>query len=266
MKTMILFIKGLIIGIGKIIPGVSGSVLSIILGVYYDGIDAIVNIFSDFKRNIIFLFKVGLGILCGIVLFSIVISYMLDNYYVITMLFFVGLIIGGIPSILREVDKKDYKYVFIVLFLFTLISLFNVNNSYVLKNNFIDYIIFFVGGIVETCGTVIPGLSSTALLLILGIYDSVIESIGNISSFNINFSILIPFGFGIVVSLIFVSKFISCVLKKYKKKTYSVILGLVLSSIIVLIVKTFCNPVIVIELFIGLIFMIFGIIISSFLG
>ena len=92
MKYIILFIKGLIIGIGKIIPGVSGAVLAMILKVYDDGINSIVNIFKNPKKNILFLLNIGLGILIGIVLFSNVINYTLKNYYVITMLFFIGLI------------------------------------------------------------------------------------------------------------------------------------------------------------------------------
>jgi len=266
MKTIILFIKGLIIGIGKIIPGVSGAVLAIILKVYDEGIDSIVNIFNNPKKNILFLINIGLGILLGIILFSNIINYTLNNYYVITMLFFVGLIIGGIPSILNEVDRKDYKYTLIIIVLFTLLSLLNINNNYIFKNNFIDYIIFFFGGIIETCGTVIPGLSSTAMLLILGIYNNVIESISNISSLIINYKVLVPFVLGIISSLIFVSKLISNALKNYKKKTYSIILGLVISSILFLIVKTFTYPLTILELLIGLIFMIIGIIISNILG
>ena len=266
MNTIILFIKGLLIGIGKIIPGVSGAVLAIILKVYDDGIDAIVNFFYNPKKNILFLINVGLGILLGIVLFSNVINYTLNNYYVITMLFFIGLINGGIPNILKEVDKKDYKYTLIIIIIFTIISLLNIDNNYVFKNNFLDYIMFFIGGIIETCGTVIPGLSSTALLLILGIYNNVIESIGNLTNLLINYKVLIPFVLGILCSLIFVSKGISISLKKYKKKNYSIILGLVLSSIIILVVKTFTYPVKIFELLMGLIFMIIGIIISSILG
>lgn len=266
MKNIILFLKGLIIGVGKIIPGVSGAVLAIILKVYDQGIDSIVNIFNNPKKNILFLLNVGLGILFGIIIFSNIINYALNKYYVITMLFFVGLIVGGIPNILKEVDKKDYLYTLIITVLLTIISLFNINNNYVFKNNFTDYIIFFIGGIIETCGTVIPGLSSTAMLLILGIYNNIIESISNISNMVIDYKILTPFVLGIVSSLIFVSKSIYIALKKYKKKTYSIILGLVLSSIIILVVKTFTYQVQLFGLIIGLIFMIFGIIISSILG
>jgi len=263
---IILFLKGLIIGIGKIIPGVSGAVLAIILNVYDEGINSIVNLFKNFKKNILFLFSVGVGILFGIVLFSNIINYSLNNYYVITMLFFVGLIIGGIPCVLKEVNKKDYIYVFIIFIILTIFSCFNINNNYILKNNFSDYIIFFIGGIIETCGTIIPGLSSTAMLFILGIYNIVIESISNISNFIINYKVLFPFCLGIISSLFFVSKGISICFNKYKNKTYSIILGLVLSSVVVLIIKTFTNPIYLLDLFIGLVFMIIGIIISSILG
>jgi len=182
------------------------------------------------------------------------------------MLLFIGLIIGGIPSILKEVDKKDYFYTLITIIIFTVISLVNINNNYVIKNNLTDYIIFFIGGIIETCGTVIPGLSSTALLLILGIYNIIILSISNISKLIIDYKILLPFILGIISSLLIVSKLINISLKKYKKKTYSIILGLLISSIIVLIIKTFTINISILELIIGLIFMIIGIIISSILG
>lgn len=266
MKSMILFIKGIIIGIGKIVPGVSGAVLAVILKVYDKGINAIVNFKNDIKNNIKFLLCIGLGIGIGIILFSKIIVFMLDNYYVYTMLLFIGLIIGGIPSITKEITKKNYKYVIITLILATIISLFGINNNYVIKNNFMDYVIFFIGGIMDAIGTVVPGLSSTALLLIMGIYNNVIVSISNLSSFNINYGVLIPFGIGLVIGIIFVSIIISKLLSKYKEKTNSIILGFVISSVILLLIRLFNNYISLLDLFIGIIFMIIGIILSCFLG
>ena len=262
MKSMILFIKGIIIGIGKIVPGVSGAVLEVILKVYDNGINAIVN----FKNDIKFLICIGLGIGIGIILFSKIIVFMLDNYYVYTMLLFIGLIIGGIPSITKEITKKNYKYVIITLIFTTIISLIGINNNYVIKNNFMDYVIFFIGGIMDAIGTVVPGLSSTALLLIIGIYNNVIVSISNLSSFNINYGVLIPFGIGLVIGIIFVSIIISKLLSKYKEKTNSIILGFVISSVILLLIRLFNNYISLLDLFIGIIFMIIGIILSCFLG
>ena len=256
MKTITLFIKGIIIGIGKIIPGVSGAVLAIILKVYDEGLNSIINFFKNPKQNILFLTKIGLGILVGIILFSNIINYTLTNYYVITMLFFIGLIIGGIPSILKEVDKKDYIYSLIT----------NINNNYLITNTYKDYLVFFLGGITEALGTVIPGLSSTALLLILGIYNTLITKISNISKLIIDLKILLPFTIGLILGLILISKLIIYLLNKHKKKTYSIIIGLLISSIITLIIKTFLITPSLIELLIGLLLMIIGIIISNILG
>ena len=182
------------------------------------------------------------------------------------MLFFIGLIIGGIPSILKEVDKKDYIYSLITIILFTIISITNINNNYLITNTYKDYLVFFLGGITEALGTVIPGLSSTALLLILGIYNTLITKISNISKLIIDLKILLPFNIGLILGLILISKLIIYLLNKHKKKTYSIIIGLLISSIITLIIKTFLITPSLIELLIGLLLMIIGIIISNILG
>ena len=105
---MINFIKGFIIGIGKIIPGVSGAMLATIMGVYDKAIFYICNFKNNIKAAIKYLFPIGIGVIVSIILFSKIISLCLDKYYVITMLFFIGLIIGGFSFIVNKVNKKDY--------------------------------------------------------------------------------------------------------------------------------------------------------------
>ena len=105
---MINFIKGFIIGIGKIIPGVSGAMLATIMGVYDKSIFYICNFKNNIKAAIKYLFPIGIGVIVSIILFSKIISLCLDKYYVITMLFFIGLIIGGFSFIVNKVNKKDY--------------------------------------------------------------------------------------------------------------------------------------------------------------
>lgn len=261
MNNLIIFLKGVVIGIGKIIPGVSGAVIALILGVYDQGLNAITNLSN--KKNILFLFKIGLGILCGIILFSNIIKYLLNNYYPYTMLFFIGLIIGGTTEVIEKVEKKDYKYSIITCIILCIISLSNINNTYTLKNNFIDYLIFFIGGIIESAGTIIPGLSSTALLLIIGIYNNIINSISNLLQLNINYKIIIPFSLGILSSIFIITKAINYLFNKHEKKTYSIILGLTISSIITLIVQLFTIKINLIELLISLILMTIGIFITN---
>ena len=141
---MINFIKGFIIGIGKIIPGVSGAMLATIMGVYDKSIFYICNFKNNIKAAIKYLFPIGIGVIVSIILFSKIISLCLDKYYVITMLFFIGLIIGGFSFIVNKVNKSDYYISIISFVIFFLIVILNINNSYVIKNNFFDFIMFFV--------------------------------------------------------------------------------------------------------------------------
>ena len=102
---MLLFIKGIIVGIGKIMPGVSGAMLAINLNVYEKLINAITSFFDDVRDNFKFLLIFGIGILLSIIFGSKVIIYLFDNYRFITMCFFLGLLIGG-----SYIFSKGIKY------------------------------------------------------------------------------------------------------------------------------------------------------------
>ena len=139
------FLKGIIIGIAKIIPGLSGAVLMISFNLYDKAIDAITNFFNNPKKNFLFLFNLGLGIILGIILFSKLLCFFLTHYYLYTTFLFLGLIIGGIPVLSKKVPLK-FKYLFISMLSFTLmfsLSFLGAGKEYVLKNTYIDLIIFF---------------------------------------------------------------------------------------------------------------------------
>lgn len=260
------FFKGFIVGIGKIIPGVSGAMLAMSLGIYDKAISSINNFRKDKRKNIKFLFPIVLGIILSIIVFSKIIDYSLTKFYLETMLLFVGLVIGGIPGIIKETNRKDTYLVVVVFLFFTLISISNINNSYILKNNFIDYIIFFLSGFLEAIGSVVPGISSTAILMILGTYQTIISKIGNIASismFSQNIKIIIPFVLGLLIGLVLTVKLIDYLFKKYKEKVYSFILGVLSSNVVLLIIKAFKYKVSPLKLIIGLTLMVIGIILSS---
>lgn len=255
------FFKGFIIGIGKIIPGVSGAMLAISMGVYDKALDCISNFWKNKKESIRYLFPIGFGIILSIVFFSKIISISLSSFYLITMLFFIGLIIGGIPSVSCMVKSRDYCITIISFIIFFLISISNINNVYVVKNNIVDFVIFFLSGFVEAIGTVVPGISSTALLMVMGTYNNVINSIGNFD----NIRILIPFVIGLGIGLIVVVKIIDCLFKRFKNKVYAFVLGVLMSSVVLLIVQAFKNSFKIIDLVVGLVFMVVGIFISNFM-
>lgn len=263
------FIKGFIIGIGKVIPGVSGAILAIIMGIYDKALFYINNFKNNKKEAIRFLLPIGVGIILAIILFSKVIDYALTKYYLITMLFFVGLVVGGIPFVYNKVEKKDFFIVVVSFIVFFVISITNISNNYVVSNNFVDAIIFVISGFIEAIGTVVPGISSTALLLIMGTYDTIISSIGNLTDFSLfifNLKILIPYGIGVVIGIILIVRLVNFLFDRYNNKMYAFIFGVLLSSIVLLIIKTFNTEFVVVELVVGIFMMFFGILISSLLG
>lgn len=256
---MLNFFKGFIIGIGKIIPGVSGAMLATIMGVYDKALYYICNFRKNIKESIKYLSPIAVGILLSIILFSKVISICLDKYYVITMFFFIGLVIGGLPFIINKVNKKDY-YISITSFLiFFFLSIFNINNNYTTQNNFIDIIIYILSGLLEAIGTIVPGVSSAALLMIIGTYDQIVYSIGNIT----NIKLIITFAISTIIFILLLMKIVEYLFRKYNNKMYSFVLGVLLSSIVLLIIQVFKNKVSIITLSIGLMFMILGIIIAN---
>ena len=125
-----LFIKGIIIGIGKIIPGVSGSMLAISLGVYQNMIDSINCFFVKPVENAKFLSKIGIGILISILLFSKIIVKSLEISYIVTIFFFIGLIIGSLEDLKYNIDKKN-NYISIVISIVVIpLGLLNINNQF----------------------------------------------------------------------------------------------------------------------------------------
>ena len=135
---MKLILKGIIIGIGKIIPGVSGSVLAISLGVYESSISCITNFFKDIKYNIKYLGLLGIGIIISITCLSKIIVYCLDNYYIYTMFLFIGLIVGS-----SNLKLKNKKYNYISLITFSLVLAFGLisqNNQIVFSSSIIKFI------------------------------------------------------------------------------------------------------------------------------
>ena len=192
-----LILKGFIIGLGKIIPGVSGSMLAISLGLYEKLINSINNFFKDIIKNSKFLINVLIGVLISIILFSKVVVLLLNKYYIITMFSFIGLILGGMSDIKKEIDiKKDYKLIVIIMLFFIIINYLTFSNDINIQNNFVKFIYWVFVGLVDAVSTVVPGISGTSMLMMMGAYDELmltISSIFNIDIIIYNLSILLPF-------------------------------------------------------------------------
>lgn len=261
-----LILKGIIIGIGKIIPGVSGSMLAISMGIYQKLIDSVNNFFKYPKENFNFLFKIAIGVIISMVFFSNVILNCLNKYYLITIFFFIGLIIGGFDDIKSSTSKK-YNYITIISFiLITFLGFININNKVNITNSLLNSIYFIFIGFIDSLTMVVPGISGTATLMMLGAYEKVIEMYSNIFNFSVlmdNLKILIPYIIGIIVGIIVTVKLINFLFKNYKEKTYSAILGFSLSTIVLMFIKCINSFYTLTHLIIAFILLFLGVFITK---
>ena len=186
------------------------------------------------------------------------------------MLFFLGLITGGIPQICKKINfnSKNISFIILSFLIFTTISFLNSGGNYIVKNNFIDYFVYFLSGILEAIGTVVPGISATALLLLVGTYENIINVIGNITNFDIikeTLGLLLPFSIGLFIGVIVFTYFISFLLANHKSLTFSVILGTCISTIIMLFIKVIMVKVLLFDIFVGVILYFLGFCIANIL-
>ena len=245
MDSLLLVIKGFFMGIANVIPGVSGGTIAIILGIYEKFISTISNIFEDLKENLKFLIPIFLGIGLAIVTTSKVVGYSYDNFPLPTLMFFVGLVFGGIPLLFKNVKgKKESKQVssyVIAMFTFLLVIfmasyklLFNINSevSFV-SMNILDYLLLFIVGVIAAATMVVPGISGSLVLMIIGYYYPIIDTINKLfkENFISNAFVLLVFGIGVVIGIVLISKLLEILFKKYNTKTYFGVLGFVIASI-----------------------------------
>lgn len=225
------FLKGIVIGIGGIAPGLSGSVLMVILGLYTKVIKAIATLFKDFKKNMFFLMPIGFGILLGIVCFSRIISYSIEHYEIQTRLAFFGLLIGTIPLFYKEVQKEKIinKNHYILIALTFLLGLYFITfSNNIASSKDLNIFQSFALGFTGISATIIPGIDGAALLSALGLYSNWLDLT---SLNNINLAVYIPAGIGVIAGTFILSIFINTLLKKKHTATFSVLFGFFLSII-----------------------------------
>lgn len=257
------FLKGIIVGIGGIAPGLSGSVLLVIFGLYQKTIDAIGTLFKNFKKNILFLVPLFLGFGVGILLFSKVIDFFLSNFEMQTRFTFLGLVIGTIPLFYKEVKKEGFsnKYYAIILISAILgIYLFTVNKGafpQIENPNLLQSILL---GVAVAASSIIPGVDSAVILSTLGLYELYVTSLA-----NFNLAILIPAGIGLVFGALIISFIISKLIKNYYTITFSIIFGLFI-SIIPNVLNENCILMLNAKSLVSILLMIIGFGISYYLG
>lgn len=228
------FLVSIFIGIGVILPGVSGSVIAIMLGIYDKVIFLLNNKEEKLLSKFITLFPIMCGIFVGVMIFGNILLNIYNVYQFQMRYIFIGLIFGGIPILFNEVNSKKgvvNKKIILIAFIISLllVAIPNVlNYSEKVVNNPLK---LFLGGILYISGKIIPGISSSFFMMILGLYEYILKIMSNPFSVTlIEFISLIPFILGIILGFLILVKLINYLFKYHLSITYSVIIGFSMGS------------------------------------
>lgn len=284
-NTIVLMIKGFIMGIANIIPGVSGGTLALTLGIYEEFIQALSHFFTKIKENVKFLLPIVIGIGLSILSMSRVIDYSYEHFPIPTTMFFMGLVMGGVPLLTKKVKgqkamKQVSSYIImaitfaIVILLALSEQLFDISLKANLTNiNSGGYVALFLVGVIAAATMVIPGVSGSLVLMLLGYYYPILKVVKSLTKFqNLPQNILIAgvFGIGVLFGIVLISKLIEFLLSKFEAKTYFGVLGFIFASIIAIPIATMNNvehlTFTIVQLVIGLITLAIGILIGYKLG
>lgn len=246
-------LKGIAIGIANVIPGFSGGTMAVMVKIYDLFVYAFANIFNDFKNVVKKCWSLFIGIGLGILIALVTIVKLLEVIPFITVMFFVGLIFGSIPTIYKKAKKGKLKIADIIGFIIAIVVIVVLpllpQNDVQVSYNIGLYIILFVLGIICSSAMVIPGVSGSLVLMAFGYYSFIMITLKDLLKNLFNFSLdnywnmficIACFVIGCVVGLVYISKLITKLTEKYPKTVYFTILGLLVASPFSIIYAT-CN-------------------------
>lgn len=247
-------LRGVLIGVANIIPGVSGGTMMVSMGIYDKIISCINHLFSRFKDSIRTLLPYGIGMALGILGLAKLITVCLERFPLPTGFLFIGLILGSVPIILKRIRGEKGNNICIPAFIcgFALVVGLQIlgggnGTDAAMNMNPMLLLILFLMGVIAAAAMVIPGVSGSMMLMLLGYYNPVVGTISRMldaliaRDFGAVFScvgILLPFGIGVIVGIFGIAKIIEILLKGYPSQTFSVILGLVLASPVAILMST----------------------------
>ncbi len=249
MNSLIDILKGAVMGLANVIPGVSGGTMMVAMGIYDKLIYSITHIFKEFKKSLLTLLPYGIGMLLAIALGSFALKAAFASFPLPTNTLFIGLILGSVPMILKEMQGTRRGIPGIILFilffaLVVLLKVFEANNfNDIQQIGLLDMLKFLCLGALASATMIIPGVSGSMLLKTLGYYEPIVTQ--TIPSLLVGLShrdggailhgisVLLPFAIGILLGIYFVAKLIEWLLNHHKGLTYCAILGMVIASPVV---------------------------------
>lgn len=276
------FFKGVVIGIANIVPGVSGGTMMVPMGIYDKLIHCITHLFSEFKKSVLFLLPIAVGMVAAIAASSFGLTYLFENLPIQTNLLFVGLILGGLPAIWKNVKGNSVKAGHVlacVLFFVLVVGMAAMGESEGasadLSFSLGNVAVLLMVGVITSATMVIPGVSGSMVLMLMGFYYPVLNAIKDffkdLAALNIDgilrgCGILIPFGIGVVVGIFGIAKLVEIIFEKFPLYAYWAIIGLIVSSPIAILLMGTFPAVTVLSAVTGVIALGVGIVIAMKLG
>lgn len=282
MKIIFDILRGMVIGLANIIPGVSGGTMMVSMGIYDTIISCVNHLFKDFKKSVMTLLPYGIGMVAAIVVLASVIRYCLATFPLPTNCLFIGLILGGLPAILTRVKGKKKgvpgAIAFIAAFaLIILLELFGHGEGAEADVSFglVQVILLFLVGIVASATMIIPGVSGSMMLMLLGYYNPVLTAIENtvkalgpldMGALLTGVGVLLPFGLGIIAGIFGVARLIEYLLRRWEGVTFCGILGLVIASPVVILMGISWSGVGIISALVSVVLFAVGFLVAYKLG
>lgn len=250
MKLLLDMLRGVVIGLANIIPGVSGGTMMVSMGIYDTLIYCITHLFRQFKKSVLTLLPYGIGMVLVIVVGAFGLKAAFASFPLPTNALFIGLILGSVPMILKQMrgEKIGVPGAVIFLTMFALVVVLKAiesDRSVEIVLSVGEVIKLFFLGCIASATMVIPGVSGSMILKTLGYYEPIVTGAitgltsalagGEWGLVMHNVGILLPFGIGVVVGIFAIAKFIEVMLAKWKGYTYCAILGMVAASPVVIL-------------------------------
>ena len=277
-------LKGMVIGIANIIPGVSGGTMMVSMNIYDKLIHCITHLFSEFKKSVGFLLSIAIGMGIAIIASSFFLEELFAKVPIQTNMAFIGLILGGLPAIGKNVKGNKIKVGHIVaglIFFVVVVGLAALGetegNAADMTFNFINVIKLFVVGLIAAGTMVVPGVSGSMMLMLMGYYQPILSTITDFISALVDldmdgilqgFGVLVPAGIGVVVGIFLIAKLIEIIFSKFPLYAYWAIIGLIIASpvAIILMNMTAFAAINVVSALTGLVALGVGFVIAMKLG
>lgn len=277
-----MILKGVVIGVANIIPGVSGGTMAVSMGIYDKIIHAATHLISEFKKSMKILIPILIGAALGLVVFARLIQMMFDHIPFQTNLLFIGLILGGLPAMAKKVKGQKIRLSHIiscVLFFGLVVGLAALGESEGaaadLSFSVVNALKLFGVGVIASATMVIPGVSGSMVLMLIGYYNPVLNEVNrfmdNLVKFNVpglldGCTVLIPFGIGVVVGIFAIAKVIEIIFNKFPYVAYWAIIGLIVASPFGILMMNDLGNINVVSVLTGIVALAAGIFVAMKLG